>query len=175
MTNIVRPVLAITLGITLLLIYLSSVGLWSVSFFVVSEGLWAPWDIASARPPAGHWQSKLNWFFEAGPGVYLPAVLFLVLQLIFYGVTLLRSGRFYLRTATFALSNIILFVFLLLIGWLIPEINPPAQFTPDDWQYYGDYIRELPYTIIILAVTISTFVVPPFVVSRAKTFGLNVR
>ena len=54
-------------GVIQLLFYFGSVVLWCGILLGLSEGLWAPWDLAPDNPPAGTWQAPVNWFLKLVP------------------------------------------------------------------------------------------------------------
>ena len=166
--NIPNSVPKVFLGLIYFLCFSVTVLVWAYLLYGMSEWIWAPWDTALVRPPEGHWQAKVNWFFETGPGTYLPALSFCVAQVLLYALVLWRYRKANRTSVIFAGFNLASFGLLWLLLWLIPDIAPPAYLTPEDWQYYGDYIRELPYTLIILGLIVSSFVMQYISVARSR-------
>ena len=156
-------------SVVLPLLYVATLVLWYGILLLLSEALWAPWDTAPVRPPPDHWQARLNGFFEAGAGAYLPAVVFTTLQFAIYLVTVGRwRGGLRLTSLVFAVANVFTIFGLWLLAGLLGPVTVPSFLTPDDWRYYGDYGRELPRTIVVVLNLLGLLVVPPLLVIFIK-------
>ena len=158
-----------SLSIILVLLYLASAMFWVGMLFVTSEGLWAPWDVAPVRPPEGHWQSRIGGFFEAGPGMYLPAVIFFLVQFALLLFTIIRRGGVRLTSLVYLVLNVAAVFGLGLVSDLIDAVvTVPSHLTESDWKYHGDFIRELPYTIVTVLTLLGLWILPPYIVFKKK-------
>jgi len=156
---------------------LLAVGLLVLSWFAcylwlmaLTEGWGAPWDTTSVRPPPGHWQRRINDFFESDVGMVLPTVIFLTLSVASYLRTLMRTRHLTITSSVFALSNLFALIFLLAITIPVQAtlIHTPAHLTPDDWSYWGDFRREWPLILIALLLSGGLLLLQPAGVRRAK-------
>lgn len=147
-----------------------AVGLLVISWFVcylwmmaLTEGWGAPWDTAPIRPPVGHWQRSINDFFESGIGTVLPSVLFLAISLLLYARSLARTRALLETSLAFGITNLAALIGLLLISIPVQFIlmQTPANLTPEDWSYWGDFTRAWPLTLIALLWFVGLFAVQP--------------
>jgi hypothetical protein len=152
-----------------------AVGLLLFSWFVcylwmmaLTEGWGAPWDTTTIRPPVGHWQRSINDFFESGIGMFLPTVVFLTVSLLLYARSLVRTRAVLETSVAFGITNLAAMIGLLLIVILVQIflIQTPANLTPADWSYWGDFTREWPLTVIALLWFAGLFMIQP----RLATF-----
>ncbi|MGB1253006.1 MAG: hypothetical protein ACPG8W_20490 [Candidatus Promineifilaceae bacterium] len=136
---------------------------WFVCYLWVmglTEGWGAPWDIAPVRPPAGHWQRSINDYFESGAGMYLPTVLFLGVSLISYATSLARARAISNVSLIFGVTNLMALMLFMLVTIPIQTfmLQTPDHLTPDQWQYWGDFTREWPLTLISLVIFVGLIV-----------------
>ena len=153
-TNLISHLLAFSLLLfSWFVCYLWVIGL--------TEGWGAPWDTTPIRPPLGHWQRTLNDFFESGIGVYLPTILFLLINIACFAHVLSRTHSWRPLVTLFATTNLLFFLACLLVTLPIQAlwIKTPSHLTPDDWRYWGDFTREWPLTLIVLLLWIGLVVI----------------
>lgn len=113
-------------GKTLNIVYLVSGCLlliitWYVIALMVTagtEGWLAPWDTQRFRPPLGTWERTVNDFFEGAPGSLLPALIVILMSLVFYMYGLSQSKNKEILTWKFAVTNLFFIILdALLVIW----------------------------------------------------------
>ena len=152
--------IAAALAVGLLLFSWLVCYLWMMA---LTEGWGAPWDTTTIRPPIGHWQRSINDFFESGIGMFLPTVTFLAISLPLYARSLVRTRAVLETSLVFGVTNLAALIGLLLIAIPVQVflIRTPANLTPADWSYWGDFTREWPLTLIALLWFAGLFVIQP--------------
>ncbi len=124
----------------------------------VTEGLGVPWDTSVVLPPVGYWQRTLNDFFSAGVGAYLPAVIFLAVNIFLFVRAVIHTKNLRMSALVFGVVNLIAVVVWVVIASPIRDsMVIPAHLTVDDWAYWGDFRREWPLLGLTFGILVSLF------------------
>jgi hypothetical protein len=125
------------------------------------------WNRAKVRPTRRvstlHWQRSINDFFESGIGTVLPSVIFLAISLLLYARSLARTRALLETSLVFGITNLAALIGLLLITIPVQVflMRTPANLTPEEWSYWGDFTREWPLTLIALLWFAGLFAIQP--------------